>query len=236
MSENTEPVAIGTVVQGFMKVPEVQAAMKRIEARGLRPEPSSSDETPEEAAERRCVAARNRRARWERRLPRKWATASLGDLDEGQNPRGRVSQWWESGHLNLLLQSPVAGVGKTHAAYAVGRHAVDEGATVEAWPVIELLSAMRPEGDSSALPNAVAADLLILDDIGRESDSEWTRQQLHQILDARLVNGRRTVITTNLTYDAMVARYTDPLVDRLCDDAVIVKVEGSSRRKPAPLW
>ena len=234
MSEN-EPVAIGAVIKDVFGIPAVQAAQKRIEAQGLRPEPTTNYEDPEDAAERLRLRMQNRRARWERRLPRKWATASLADLDEKQDPQGRVSKWWDSDHQNLLLQSPVAGVGKTHAAYAVGKHAVDHGAVVEAWPVIDLLEALRPEGEGrAAFTNAVAADLLILDDIGKESPSPWTAQQLHALLDGRMVNGRRTVVTTNLTYASMVALYTDPIVSRLCDDAVIVKVEGTSRRKPAP--
>lgn len=206
--------------------------------RGITPlyEPTETREAPEDAAQRAAKAAQQRRARWERRLPARWSDAALSDLTAGQDPSGVVSGWWDAGHATLILFSPVPGIGKSHAAYAVGNHAVEHGATVEAWTVIDLLAAMRPDGDPTALPNATGADLLILDDLGRESDSEWTRQQLHALLDARLVHRRRTVVTTNLADAAVSARYSAPLVDRLVDDAQIVEVRGEPRRSPAPRW
>jgi DNA replication protein DnaC len=194
---------------------------------------TETSESREDYEARMAAAAVNRRARWERRLPKRWADASVADLTADQDPAGVVSGWWESGHATLFLYAEEPGVGKTHAAFAVGAQAVEAGATVEAWTTITLLSAMRPDGDPDALPHAMAADLLVLDDLGRESDSEWTRQQLHSILDARLANGRRTVVTTNLRDEQMESRYGAPLVDRLVDDAVIVEVRGESRRRPA---
>lgn len=108
-----------------------------------------------------------------------------------------------------------------------------------------------------------ACDLLIVDDLGAErSGTEWPVQRLNQVIDARSRNGSaRTVYTSNLTYDgynkpeereaaikaaeekgvefaprpdSMLGRYGSRLVDRMFEDAVIVKMRGQSRRRPAP--
>lgn len=215
-------------------LPQMPDHVRELIASGGLPEHQwERTETPEQLAERRETAHRFRRAKWERRLPSTYASASLADLTADQNPRGDVTGWWESGHQTLLLYSPTPGNGKTHALYAVGNRAVAAGAWAEGWTSIEFLSAMRPEGDPDALHNAITCDLLCLDDLGRENDTAWTREQLQHVLNARVSDGRRQVVTTNLSDDTMSLRYSAPLIDRLVDDAVIVKVEGESRRRPA---
>lgn len=200
--------------------------------------PSPMRETEDERIERETLARRHVYARYIRRLPKRYSDARLRDLDPGQNPDERVSGWLGSGHQTLLLASTKPGIGKTHAAYAVGAQAVDEGLWVEAWTAMEMLSALRPNaGDPEApvrvLADVTTCDLLILDDLGRERVNEWTTEQVHHVLDVRLREGRRTVVTTNMTAEDVMDRYTAPLYDRLVDDAVVVKVSGEGRRRPA---
>ena len=200
--------------------------------------PGPMRETEEERAEREALARRHNHNRYVRRLPKRYADARLPDLDPGQNPDGKVSGWLASGHQTLLLASTKPGIGKTHAAYAVGSQAVAEGLWVEAWTAMELLSALRPNtGDPEApvrvLGDVTQCDLLILDDLGRERVNEWTTEQVHHVLDVRLREGRGTVVSTNMTAEQVMDRYTAPLYDRLVDDAVVVKGVGEGRRGPA---
>lgn len=194
------------------------------------------DET--ERAERLSLAKRHRRARYFRRLPKRYTDASYDDLTPEQDVEGRVSGWLAREHQTLLLASMQPGNGKTHSAYAVCRDAVENDLWVEAWVVMDLLAELRPGGASADEPDAIhdamTCDLLLLDDLGRERVTDWTTEQVHRVLNHRLAQGLRTIVTTNLTYSEMGQRYTDPLVDRIMDDCVIVKVTGESRRKEAP--
>lgn len=208
--------------------------------RGVDPvRPAPMRETAQERAEREAMARKHRHDRYQRRLPKRYATARLADLHPiEQNPEGRVSGWLASPHQTLLLASTEPGLGKTHAAYAVGTQAVEQGLIVEAWTAMDLLASLRPNQREPGLPDAVlddvlTCDLMILDDLGRERTNDWTTEQIHRILSDRLIHGRRTIITTNLTAPEIADRYTTPLYDRIRDDAVIVKVTGTSRRKVA---
>lgn len=201
--------------------------------------PALMRETDEDRQERQALSRLHRHNRYFRRLPKRYAGAMLGDLHPThQDPDGKVSRWLASGHQTLLLASAEPGLGKTHAAYAVGSEAVNEGLVVEAYTAMELLAALRPNPrepmePANVLDDVLTCDLLVLDDLGRENATPWAQEQVHHVLNARLGNALRSVVTTNLTSDEMGQRYGYPLVDRVLDDAVVVKVTGESRRRPA---
>ena len=208
--------------------------------RGIEPlPPMRMRETDSERAEREAMSRKHRADRYARRLPKRYARAALTDLHPTeQDPDGRVSGWLASGHLTLLLASKQPGLGKTHAAYAVGSQAVREGLTVEAYAAMELLSALRPNMRDTAAPDkvlddVVTCDVLVLDDLGRERITDWAQEQIHHVLNVRLASHLRTVVTTNLSSEEVGQRYGSPLLDRILDDAVVVKVTGTSRRKVA---
>lgn len=192
------------------------------------PLPDSHRETDEDRAERVTLARRNRVTRWERRLPARYVDAALDQLDGVQNPDGIVAGWVDSGRLNMVLAGN-PGAGKTYAAYAVGNHAVRAlGWSVEGWTAPDLNDALRPGGGGTE--GIETCDLLIVDDLGRERVTEWTLEQLHRILDARNRAKLRTIVTTNMTSDQWVRRYGAAVVDRVLDDAVVVRVNGPTRR------
>lgn len=199
--------------------------------RGVEQEPADREETPEQAAERRSAAVRHRETRWERRLPERYRDARTGDLTVDQGG-SMVGPWVESDGLTLLMVG-APGVGKTHAAYAVGRALLDAGAWVECWTVTGLMIALRPDGDPDAREDVLACDALVLDDLGRENSSGWTVEQLHHLLDVRVSERRRTIVTTNLSAEEITTRYGSAFVDRIVDRATILRFTGESRRKPA---
>lgn len=197
-------------------------------------EPERTQETPEEAAERRERARAHRLAQWDARRPLMYRQAALSDLHPEHQHQGTIRKWLASQHRTLVMHSQRAGTGKTHAAYAVGNVAVGNGLWTVAYTAADLNAALRPDGEPGAWEAAAGCDVLVLDDLGREHDSGWTQEQLHRLLDTRAREHRRTVVTTNLTGQALMERYGDPVVDRLVDDAVIVEFTGESRRRVAP--
>lgn len=229
----TDPTPIGTRDISRLLPPSIAA---RVASGELTPEAPPRGWTADDERERLAAVEAHRRGRYDRRLPSRYRHAALADLTPEQNPRSLVSSWWASGHQTLLLFSRTPGNGKTHTLYAVCNDAVAAGAWAEACTSTELLSDLRPEGDpEGAMRRAVTCDLLGLDDLGREIDngSGWSTQQLQHILNTRTNNGLRQVVTTNLADNEMSARYSATLIDRLVDDAYIVRVEGDSRRRPA---
>jgi DNA replication protein DnaC len=191
--------------------------------------------SPQEREDMRRTATESRTRLWLARVPSRFATASADDLTPEQNPGDRVRRWWaERDVLTLVLRSEQPGVGKTHAAYAVGNLAVADGAWATAWTMVTLNDAFRPGNDPTAYDVACECDLLVLDDLGRERVTEWTLERLQGLLDARWRNRKRTIITTNLDGPTFVSRYGDPIVDRVRDEAWTITVTGQTRRAPAP--
>ena len=196
---------------------------------------SPTVETPEQARERREAADSGRRRAWEKMRPRGFATASLDDLAPDQHPR-TLREWLDGDSRTLILTGKV-GPGKSHAAYAIGNAAFDRGVAVAAWSVVTLMAELRPSSSDEDRPARVMEracewPLVILDDLGQENVSEWVAEQMFRIVDARNTNGLRTIVTANIGADAIRMRYGAAVLDRLEQDAVVVKFEGRSRRLP----
>ncbi len=119
---------------------------------------------------------------------------------------------------SLLLQG-ATGTGKTHLSLAVARTVAEKGFGVIYGSLQPLLRKMenehfgKSEGDSEE--QLLGCDLLILDDLGMEFDSPFYRSCIYNLLNARLLEQRPTIISTNLGFVALQERYGDQIVSRI---------------------
>ncbi len=178
-------------------------------------------------------------ARWAWTTPRKFRDADLSDFgDENADMLERLSEWsCDPRGRNLLIGGPV-GVGKSRAAVAACR----PHRSVEFWPVVELLDALRPGGPPDALDRVMQVDVLILDDLGAERPTDWTAERLYALVNRRWLEELPTVGTTNLplTRKSAGPGYEGPTLDevlgdrmfsRLIGGAVLVRLSGPDRRR-----
>ena len=77
---------------------------------------------------------------------------------------------------------------------------------------------------------AQPADLLILDDLGSELTTQFTQSALYELINTRLVSDRRTVISSNLTPEDVVRRYTPQISSRLLGEFYILHFFGDDIR------
>lgn len=228
-----------TATLGHMEPMALSGSLARVRdtlrRQGIDPDavtvPDSGPETPEEARERKALQAANRSARWRSRLPVMYATASVTDLDGTQHAE-TIAGWLGDASATLILAGNV-GAGKTHAAYAVGHRAVASGLWVEAWTVADLLEALRPGGDPTASDHARACDVLILDDLMATRASEWAVEQITSLLDHRLRNRGRQVVTTNVDGKTLEEAWGARAMDRLRYRWTVCTFAGQSRRLAA---
>ena len=104
----------------------------------------------------------------------------------------------------LWFDGPV-GTGKTSLAMLVAKAARDAGRSFAVYPVPLLLAEIKRTFDRDSSDNYLAffrrlcpVDLLVLDDLGAEKQTEWVLEQLFSIVNERWQDRRAIVVTTNL--------------------------------------
>ncbi len=141
----------------------------------------------------------------------------------------------------LILMGAV-GCGKTHLGCAILNCALEDGWHAAYWNVPQQLEMMMyGHADDidqvQILDKALLADILLLDDLGVEKASDWTRKELMVILDGRYRENKPTIITSNLMLTDGELRKTcgDRAYSRLCSDhyQAVALTAADYRRKQA---
>ena len=125
---------------------------------------------------------------------------------------------------NLFLYG-APGLGKTFLSACIARVVSENGFSVVYDTAGNIFSAFedrkfsRDEEDTREAREEtnryLNCDLLILDDLGSEMTTALTQAALYTLINTRLVAGRRTVISSNLTPDDVRRRYTPQIASRL---------------------
>ena len=68
---------------------------------------------------------------------------------------------------------------------------------------------------SEKVKRILCCDLLILDDLGTELTTSFTQSALYNIVNTRLTENRKTVISTNLTDAELASRYLPQIASRI---------------------
>jgi DNA replication protein DnaC len=104
----------------------------------------------------------------------------------------------------LWFDGPV-GTGKTSLAILVAKAAKDSGRSYAVYPVPRLLAEIKRTFDRDASDSYLGffrrlctVDLLVLDDLGAEKQTEWVLEQLYSLVNERWQDRRSIVVTTNV--------------------------------------
>jgi DNA replication protein DnaC len=137
------------------------------------------------------------------------------------------------------------GTGKTTLAMLVSKEALKRGHSVAIYSVPRLLAAIR---DSYDAPNAersytaffdqlVSVDLLHLDDLGAEKQTEWVLEQLYSLVNERYEEERSIVVTTNLVdtgeLEQQIGRRTVSRLTEMTDQLPLFGADLRERWDPA---
>jgi DNA replication protein DnaC len=104
----------------------------------------------------------------------------------------------------LWFDGPV-GTGKTSLAILVAKAAKQAGRSYAVYPVPRLLAEIKRTFDRDASDSYLgffqrlcSVDVLVLDDLGAEKQTEWVLEQLYSIVNERWQDQRSIVVTTNI--------------------------------------
>lgn len=125
---------------------------------------------------------------------------------------------------NLLFQGGT-GLGKTYLSACIARVVAAKGYSVcydSAAAALEAFEVQKFSRDPEASEAANArvrrmldCDLMILDDLGTEMVSSISTSALYTLLNTRLVNGNKIIISTNCSDEELQKKYTPQIYSRI---------------------
>lgn len=127
---------------------------------------------------------------------------------------------FHKGSENLLLSGDT-GLGKTFLSACIAKSVAEQGYWVVYESAVHLFERMERakfSGDGDAVRETekyTACDLLILDDLGTEMGGQFVTTALYTLVNDRLLSGKATIISTNLTAEDMERRYSPQILSRL---------------------
>lgn len=135
-----------------------------------------------------------------------------------------------------LLLYGACGTGKTYYAACIANALIDKGYTCRMTNFATLINEMQGkfDGKQDYLNSLNRCDLLIIDDLGIESSSEFRREVVFNIIDSRYRSGKPFIVTTNLTPDEIKGAKEigqQRVFDRVLERCFPVQINGASRRR-----
>lgn len=112
------------------------------------------------------------------------------------------------------------GLGKTHLSLSIANEVIAKGYDVLYGSAQNIISKIGKEqmsfnADGEYLESVLNCDLLILDDLGTEFNTNLSSSVVYNIINTRLLRNLSTVISTNLTMKEIEKIYSPRIVSRL---------------------
>lgn len=135
-----------------------------------------------------------------------------------------------------LILYGMTGLGKTHLSLAIAGKAVEAGYGVIYTSAQNLFNRLEREKfgraeDNNTEQSILDCELLIIDDLGVEFSTQFTVSALYNIINCRDLEGRPTIISTNLTPEKLKDTYNDRIASRILSNYVILQFDGADIRQ-----
>ncbi|MBO4354313.1 MAG: ATP-binding protein [Clostridia bacterium] len=143
----------------------------------------------------------------------------------------------ESAGRNMLFIG-TTGLGKTHLSSAVAKAAIEAGCDVVYESAQNIFSDFEYERfarsyadrSPSKTDKYFSCDLLIIDDLGTEVSNQFTVSCLYNLMNTRIVSEKSMLISTNVSKEEMLERYSDRILSRLFGEFEVCVFTGKDVR------
>lgn len=155
--------------------------------------------------------------------------------DEDKSPKENISdiigyvedfiQDFDKNNGHNLLFYGTTGLGKTYMCNCIAKALLDKNKIViyqTAFTILDILEKRRFRKGLAEISDyeydlLFKADLLIIDDLGTELSNAFTNAEIFNIVNTRLLWGKKTIISTNFTPNEISEVYSDRVFSRIFD-------------------
>ncbi len=138
---------------------------------------------------------------------------------------------------NLLFYGET-GLGKTFLCNSISKALLDKGYVVvyqTSFNILELLENHKFRRNQSedyefGYNMLFESDLLVIDDLGTEMTNSFSNSEIFNIINTRLLNSKKTIISTNLSPYEIRETYSDRFASRIFGMFTILKFYGHDLR------
>ncbi len=142
----------------------------------------------------------------------------------------------ETNRGNILIYGET-GLGKTFLTNCIAKELLDSGHSVLYLSANELFETvlsgflMNQKNELEDLYRYIYnSELLIIDDLGTELTNNFVLSQLFEIINKREINGKSTLISTNLTMKQLRDRYSERIMSRIIANYTVFNIYGDNIR------
>lgn len=172
------------------------------------------------------------------------ALSSTFALDKGLNTsmmdkaRRYVTAWERMRKENIgVIFWGNTGTGKTFASGCIANELINKGVPVlmTSFPrILSVLTGTFSDDRLKYLDSLRYFDLLVIDDLGAERQSEFALEAVYSVIDAREKTGKPLIVTTNLSLSELKSPKNisyQRIYDRVLEMCIPIHATGESLRK-----
>jgi DNA replication protein DnaC len=133
---------------------------------------------------------------------------------------------------NLLFYGN-SGTGKTFLSHCIAKELLDKGHFVvykTSEDLIKCLKDIKFNGNLELEDYIINCDLLIIDDLGTEMSSDFSKTELFNLLNSKLLKSKKMLVSTNYSLDGLLNIYSERITSRLMGNFDICKFYGKDIR------
>ena len=146
-----------------------------------------------------------------------------------ENPKRRMTGILKTCKEYVLNFSPLSsknmifygdtGLGKTHLSLAIVSGVIEKGYLPVYGSAENLFSIIEKEKFSGegkgTYESIIECDLLVIDDLGAEMATSFTKSVLYNLINSRILSGKPTIINTNLSIKKINEKYDARIASRI---------------------
>jgi DNA replication protein DnaC len=166
-------------------------------------------------------------------VPERFKAAKLSDFSKID----RILEWIQKPKDFLMIIGP-CGTGKTHLACAMTMDLRTKGMFTKlvfsSTLFLQLRNSFNNGGQSGSemeiIESMIKPDILIVDDLGVQKQSDYVTESWYTIIDTRYRNNRPMACTSNLNLKEIASVMSERIASRLMSGTVVSLIGGDKRR------